>query len=181
VVAPALDPDADIELELLAARHVQSIFSLVAQNRVFLRQWLSWADLSVSRDSTERFVHSAIEQNAEGRGPQYAVFFESELCGLCGFHSLDTRHRSGSLGYWLAESFCGRGIMTCAVRRVLKIGFAELQLRRIEIACATGNLKSRAIPERLGFYFEKVLRERELLNGRYVDHALYSMLAGEHG
>lgn len=174
-----LGPDEAIELELLAARHVPGIFTLVDQNRAFLRQWLPWVDANVSQGSTEQFVRAAIEQNAEGRGPQYAIFFESELCGLCGFHSLDTRNRIGSLGYWLAEPFCGRGVMTCAVRRVLAIGFGPLQLKRVDIACATGNARSRAIPERLGFYCEAVIPDRERLHGRYVDHVLYSLLASE--
>lgn len=57
--------------------------------------------------------------------------------------------------------------------------FQEYGLNRIEIACATGNAKSRVIPERLGFKLEGVLRESEFLNGRHVDQAIYSMLASE--
>jgi ribosomal-protein-serine acetyltransferase len=49
----------------------------------------------------------------------------------------------------------------------------------VEIHCAIGNEKSCAIAKRLGFQFEGVLRQGQLLNGNYVDINVYSMLAGE--
>lgn len=69
--------------------------------------------------------------------------------------------------------------MTLSVKALVEAGFREYGLNRIEVACATGNARSRAIPERLGFKLEGVLREREYLYGRHVDHAIYSMLASE--
>ena len=42
------------------------------------------------------------------------------------------------------------------------------------------NIKSRAIPERLGFKYEATLRQCEWLYDHYVDHAVYSMLASEY-
>ena len=69
--------------------------------------------------------------------------------------------------------------MTLSVKALVEVGFRDYGLNRIEIACATGNARSRAIPERLKFKLEGVLREHEYLYGRYVDHAIYSMLASE--
>ncbi|MEN1761147.1 GNAT family protein [Anoxynatronum sibiricum] len=52
-------------------------------------------------------------------------------------------------------------------------------LNRVEIRCATGNHKSRAIPQQLRFVAEGVLREAEWLYDHYVDHVVYAMLASE--
>lgn len=49
----------------------------------------------------------------------------------------------------------------------------------VVIAAATGNQRSRAVPERLGFKFEGMLRECEELYGTFVDHAVYSQLRAE--
>ena len=53
----------------------------------------------------------------------------------------------------------------------------DLKLNRVEIRCATENTRSRAIPERLSFTQEGVMRQVQWLHDRYVDHVVYSMLA----
>jgi len=62
---------------------------------------------------------------------------------------------------------------------MLDHAFGELRLNRVEVFCATDNVKSRAIPERLGFKQEDVIRQAEWLTDHYVDHAVYSILAEE--
>jgi ribosomal-protein-serine acetyltransferase len=99
------------------------------------------------------------------------------LCGVAAYHPIDWENRSAALGYWLAADHQGRGLMTRAVRALVTHAFTELGLNRVEIRCAVGNGKSRAIPLRLGFSEEGVVREAQWLNGRFVDHAVYGMLA----
>ncbi|WP_202980234.1 GNAT family N-acetyltransferase [Marinobacter fonticola] len=168
-----------VELQLLSKNHADDLFRLVDTNREHLREWLPWVDANQSPADTESFVNSAISQRESGKGPQYAVFHKATLCGVCGFHSFDVTNKIGGIGYWLSRAYSGKGIITLSVKALIETGFREYGLNRIEIACATDNGRSRALPERLGFTFEGVLREREYLYGRYVDHALYSMLASE--
>src|SRR5690606_15706889 len=167
-------------LLMLALEHTHELFRLVNRNREHLREWLPWVDTNTTATDTEKFIQSTIVQFNSGRGPQYAIYHESVMCGVCGFLPIDRANRGGMIGYWLSQEFTGRGIMTGSVRQLLEVGFRDCSLNRVEIACATGNLKSRAIPERLGFKFEGVLRGRELVAGTYVDHAIYSMLACEY-
>lgn len=168
-----------VELQLLSMSHRDELFDLVDKNREHLREWLPWVDASKSPMDTESFLVAAISQYESGKGPQYAIFHETIMCGVCGFHPLDVTNKIGGIGYWLSLAYSGKGIMTLAVKALVESGFREHDLNQIEIACATGNIRSRAIPERLGFTFEGVLREREYLYGKYVDHAVYSMLTSE--
>lgn len=168
-----------VTLSLLRKEHADALFQLVDENRDYLRRWLPWVDANRSVADTESFLEGVVEQHRAGKGPQYAVYRHSALCGVCGFHSFDSVNCSGSVGYWLGARYSGQGLMTAAVRQLVEVGFSEYWLERIEIACATENLKSRAIPERLGFYYEGVIQNREYVDGRYVDHALYSLLAEE--
>jgi ribosomal-protein-serine acetyltransferase len=69
--------------------------------------------------------------------------------------------------------------MTSCCRFLVRYAFLTLDLNRVEIAVAVHNARSRAIPERLGFKFEGVLRAREHLRGTYLDHAMYSQLRAE--
>lgn len=169
----------DVELQLLNTNHINELFQLVDTNREHLREWLPWVDANKTPADTESFVNSAIRQREAGKGPQYAVFHKDVMCGVCGFHSFDVTNKIGGIGYWLSQAYSGRGITTLAVKALVEAGFREYGLNRIEIACATENAKSKAIPKRLGFTFEGILREREYLYGRYVDHVIYSMLASE--
>jgi ribosomal-protein-serine acetyltransferase len=57
--------------------------------------------------------------------------------------------------------------------------FSGLKLNRVEIACATENKKSQAIPKRLGFTEEGIARQAEWLYDHYVDHIVYGLLASD--
>ena len=70
--------------------------------------------------------------------------------------------------------------MTASCHAVVYHTFNTLKLNRIAIQCATENTRSRAIPERLGFKLEGIVREAEWLYDHYVDHALYSLLRSDN-
>ncbi len=69
--------------------------------------------------------------------------------------------------------------MTNCCRAMVSLGFREFELNRMEIRCATENKRSCAIPERLGFTREGVLRDAEWVYDRFVDLAIYGMLERE--
>jgi ribosomal-protein-serine acetyltransferase len=57
--------------------------------------------------------------------------------------------------------------------------FNDLNLRKIEIGVATNNIKSRAIPERLGFTQEGTIRNYELLHTQFLDRVIYGLIKDE--
>ena len=95
------------------------------------------------------------------------------------YHEIDLKNDVGRIGYWLGEQYNGNGYMSLAVMEMLKIGFNDFALNRIEIQCAKENVKSRAIPERIGFIQEGILRSSEKVNGQYYDHVVYGLLKNE--
>ncbi len=171
--------DNEISLELLREDHAQELFELTDSNREYLRKWLPWLDFTNSVSDTTKFIESTIEQFENRQGPQFALKYNGVLCGVNGFHKIDTLHKSGAIGYWLSKPYNGKGIITKSAKELLKIGFDEYSLHKIEIHCAEGNTKSRAIAERLGFIHEATLRDCEWLYTKYVSHAIYSMLESE--
>jgi ribosomal-protein-serine acetyltransferase len=167
-------------LEEVRMHHSEELFQLIDQNRSHLGEWLPWVEGVKSAEDTSTFLSDACERCEKGLGAQYAVFFRGDLAGLAGFHPIDWANRNAEVGYWLGMSFTGKGLATASVERLLRTGFLELGLNRMEIRCASGNLRSIAVAKRLGMVYEGTLREEEWLNGRYVDHVIYSILKKEY-
>jgi ribosomal-protein-serine acetyltransferase len=169
-----------VELRLVEERHAPAIFAAIDREREYLRQWISWVDATRTEDDILAFIRRSMELFASNQGFSAAVWADGCVAGVIGIHHLEWRYRKAEMGYWLAREFQGRGIATAAARAVTDHVLVELELNRMEIQCATGNAKSSAIPKRLGFTFEGTLREAQLLDGRYLDLEVYSMLRREY-
>ncbi len=169
----------DAELRLLEEAHVGELYRLTDANRAHLRQWLPWVDDTRSVEDTRCFVRVATQQFASNQGYECGIWWRGQLVGTIGNHRIDWRNGSTSIGYWLGEAYQGRGLMTRACRALVDHAFRTLRLHRVEIRAATGNLRSRAIPQRLGFREEGILRDGEWLYDHYVDLVVYGRLSSD--
>ena len=171
--------DSRVALRVLREDDADELFLLTDANRAYLRRWLPWVDLVTSGEDSRSFIANVTAQREEGRGPTFGIRCDGALAGVVGFLPVDRVNRIGEIGYWLAPAEQGRGVMTQSCHFVVRYGFLTLDLNRIQIAAGTENHVSRAIPERLGFKFEGILRARENLYGTFIDHAMYSLLRSE--
>lgn len=166
------------KLRLLDKSDAEELYALIDANRDYLMRWLPWAAGQTLQD-TLAFIHRTREQLANNDGFQMTIVDDGKIVGIVGFVGVSWQHRSTTIGYWLAESAQGCGTMTRAVRALANHALETWQLNRVEIRAGVDNARSRAIPERLGFNQEGVLRDAELIGDRYVDQAVYAMLARE--
>jgi ribosomal-protein-serine acetyltransferase len=171
--------DDKTELRLLELRHTEALFLLTDQNRFYLREWLPWVDGSLTLEDTEKFIRSSLEQFTQNYGFQAGIWFRGALAGVIGYHRINWANRNTSIGYWLGVPYQGKGLMKKACAAMIDYAFHELKLHRVEIRCATENKKSCAIPERLGFTREGVIRQAEWLYDHFVDHNVYGLLTSE--
>jgi len=172
----ALRIDDRLHLRQLQPADADELFRLVDANRSHLRQWLPWVDGSVSPADSLAFIETTLQQAAERAGFQAAILCDGRIGGVIGHHRIDWHNRVTTLGYWLSEGSQGHGVMTAACSAAVAHAFETLGLNRVQIACATTNHRSRAIPERLGFTCEGISRDAEWLYDRFVDHAVYARL-----
>lgn len=164
-------------LRLLDESDADELYALVDSNRDFLARWLPWVEAARGPEYVLSFIRATRRQLADDDGLQAAIVEGGEIIGVVGFHAIDWRNLSTSIGYWLAEDRQGRGTVTEAVRALTDHAFAVWKLNRVEIRVAVENTRSRAIPERLGFVEEGVLRQAERLGESFEDSVVYSMLA----
>ena len=168
--------DERVQLRSLQLTDANELFALTDANRSYLRQWLPWLDRTTTSADTRTFIRNTLEQFADTGGVVAAICYEGSIIGVIGYNHIDWANRIGHIGYWLAASHQGQGIMTTACRYLIDYSFADLILNRLVILCATNNRRSRAIPERLGFYHEGRAREAEWLYDHFVDHEIYALL-----
>ena len=167
-----------LHLRPLAPGDAEPLYAQVEAERERLAEWLPWAARQ-SLAGTRSFIAETRAQEQRGDGFQAAVVRDGEIAGVAGYHRIDRLNRSTSIGYWLASRHEGEGVMSAAVRALVDHAFGAWGLHRVAIEAAVANRRSRAIPERLGFSEEGVLRESELVGDRFLDAALYSLLASE--
>jgi ribosomal-protein-serine acetyltransferase len=174
-----LHVDDDLDMRLLEPPHAVALFELIERNRPHLRAWLPWLDGTRSARDTRRFIREAREGFKDLLMVQMGIWAGEELVGAIGINRMDIANRRAQIGYWLSRDHEGKGIVTRCCERLIRYGFEQLDLNKIEIRCEPGNERSAAIPERLGFVREGVLREAQWINGRFVDLVVYGMLARE--
>jgi ribosomal-protein-serine acetyltransferase len=168
----------DVVLRLPEESDADAIAALIAANRPYLARWMPWAAGS-DRDETLDFIRAVRRQVADNDGFQTVIEREGRPIGMVGFHGVDWRHRSTSVGYWLAQDQQGHGFVTRAVRALVDHAIRAWRINRIEIRAGVENLASRRVPERLGFREEGRLLQAERVGDRWVDHVLYAMLAAD--
>lgn len=166
-------------MKLFEAGEAKLLFTIADRNRARLRRWLPWVDLTKSPEDTRLFILRCLDQYHSNLGPQAGVWVDGVLSGTVGCHPIDWPNRNCSIGYWLDSAHEGKGVITRCCSALLDYLFDELGLHRVEIRCGTGNTRSCAIPERLGFRREGVANGAEWVNDRWVDLVIWGILEEE--
>lgn len=171
--------DEHIHLRCFQPGDAAPLFELADRNRARLRQWLPWVDATRSADDTRAFIAKAAEEFATRKALHLGIWVDGELAGGMGCPRMRPEDRCAEIGYWIAAPYEGRGIVTRCCRAVIPWVFREFQVHRIEIHCAVENVRSAAVPARLGFTHEAVLREAIRLNGVFHDREIWGLLDRE--
>ncbi len=151
----------------------------IAETLPDLVRWLPWAHTGHQRADTRRYLRGARLARIQGSALECLIALRDagDVVGIVSLHRLDPSRRSAGLGYWVRQSCQNRGFATEAANALVLDGFRRLGLHRIEAHVAIDNRKSQRVPEKLGFTREGIAREIELVNGHWLDHVQYSLLA----
>ncbi|MBB6097203.1 ribosomal-protein-serine acetyltransferase [Deinobacterium chartae] len=169
------DLGGGLELRLLEHRHAPELLEAVRANAAQLDRFLNIARELHDLERARQRIQVALDRFAAGHGLEAGIWFEGHLIGTVALHG-GGRTRI-EVGYWLTEPFQGRGIATRAAAAVTDHAFGGLGLHRVEMRCAVDNVRSRAVPERLGFRLEGILRGSYQVGDRFIDEALYALTA----
>lgn len=105
----------------------------------------------------------------------------NKIIGRCGLHNWNKDHCRAEIGYSMEDEFFkNKGLMSEAVEAIIRFGFNELKLNRIEALVGVNNVPSLNIIAKNHFTKEGVLRKHYLLEDTFVDSVFFSLLAEEY-
>ncbi|MFB9080901.1 GNAT family N-acetyltransferase [Flavobacterium procerum] len=99
-----------------------------------------------------------------------------KLLGIIGFYRMQPENYRSEIGYMLNPDFHGKGIITEAVKKLIKFGFEELKLHSIEAVIDPENSASEKVLQKCGFVKEAHFKESDFWEGKFLDKVIYSLL-----
>jgi [ribosomal protein S5]-alanine N-acetyltransferase len=136
-----------------------------------------------SVEVTARHVSGWAMQRDELPRTKYVLCIEHVshgFLGLIGMNMGKPAYRNAEIWYKLHPDFWNRGYATEAVNAVLDFGFRDLKLHRIEAGCATENLASRRVLEKVGMIREGHRRQLLPIRGAWVDNFEYAIVESDY-
>ena len=123
---------------------------------------------------------SAILSADENESFSFAITVDNMVIGSIGIFRQDNIHRqTAELGYYIAEEYWGKGIMTEAVKQICEYVFNKSDIIRIYAEPFAYNIASCRVLEKAGFQYEGTLRSNAVKNGKVIDMKIYSLLKTE--
>lgn len=149
-----------------------------------MRPWMTWAREEMSLEKTEQGCREAHLRFLSREDLRLNLYDRAtgEFVGGSGLHRVDWEHRLFEIGYWIRSSRARQGLITEAVNGLTRYAFAALAARRVAIHCNPENLRSKAVPERLGFALEGVHRNADKYSAPEIscrDGAVYARVSPE--
>jgi len=172
-----IDCSEGLELRYIRLADAADIFNIINRERDYLGKWLPFVAFTKTIDDTRNYIRSILRLPKDQTDYVFVIRYQRQTVGLAGFKDTDRINLKTEIGYWLSQSFQGKGIMIRSVKGLIRFAFNELGLNCIKIRCAVGNSPSRHIPQKLGFQLEGIERAGERMqNGEFVDLEDYSLL-----
>ncbi len=126
-----------------------------------------------TRESGVNFIHMAMSSQPAS---VLAITLDDELVGGIGVHpQADVYRKNMELGYWLAEEYWGKGIITEAIKLIVPYAFDNFDINRIYARPFGGNIASQKVLEKNGFHLEATLRGTFYKDGQYLDELIYGI------
>lgn len=144
-------------------------------------RFMPWAPHR-TRDDAVRFLKDQIDLAAQGKPNPWGFVHKDEgrLIGAGGFNNWRYQDRVGEVGYALSPDFWGQGLMTEAVSEMVRLGFEELGMQRIQARATPDNVASWRVMEKVGMVREGLLRADTYIDGEPEDHFVYAIVLEDY-
>ncbi|MCM3164939.1 GNAT family N-acetyltransferase [Metabacillus litoralis] len=139
---------------------------------------MTWEVNKTKEETLHNFVSIVIEKYKTGQSADWAIVHKesNKVIGTCSFVDWSNNNQKAEIGYVLNRNYWGQGLVSEAIKVVIKFGFEILELNRIEGGCDTDNIGSEKVMLKAGFKYEGTLRKNEYIKGEFRDTKVYSII-----
>jgi RimJ/RimL family protein N-acetyltransferase len=163
VTLPDVLPAGAVDLRRWRAEWAEAVVAALAVSIDELRPWMPWAQEVPSLDEERKVLADGDAAFARGDAYGFVVVEHDgrtggdEVVGGCGLHPR-VAPDAIEIGYWIRTDRWGRGYASAAAAALTDAAFAHLEVARVEIQMDRANVRSAAVPRRLGY---RLVREEE--------------------
>ncbi len=140
-----------------------------------------WGDHHKDLDDFLRHIDPHyVDGSRPERGRCFIIEVDDLPVGMINYNRVDTSGRSTDIDVLVGEAGfreCGYG--TDAIRAFLAFLFDDVGLHRVWLSTYDYNARAQHVYEKLGFVREGIMRQSDLVNGRWVDSVIYGILEDE--
>ena len=161
----------------------QAVWEAVDESRQHITPWLPWGDKHKTPLDSEMFARKSQARWILREDLPMGIWRQSDerFLGGVGLHRIKWDVPLFEIGYWLRESEAGKGYMTEAVTLLCRLCFETLGAQRLEIQTDIRNLRSAAVPQRLGFTHESIMRNYHRdANGHLGDYNMFVLTPADY-
>lgn len=163
VVDEIITINTDVVLRKYNVTDAPALFAQSDRNRAYLESYLPWVKDLVDVNGSVRHIEDSHKKWAAGDSFVYGIFYSGELIGDTAV--MGVKSDLPEIGYWIAQDFAGRGIVTSIAKKLAGLCLSKLTLDKIYIRARYDNKASNRVAEKAGFRLvDTMLSDNERLN-----------------
>lgn len=165
------------ELKIISIEDLEAYYTLINNNRDRLKSYFPKTIESTQNLQEAKNHLSKINQKFVNKEIYpFGVFKNKLLIGWLSLKNIDWRIPKGELAYFIDKKYEGNGIISSALKEIIKFAFNELKMEKIYTRTGSDNLGSKKLAIKYGFKQEGILRNEFRLNGELIDTIYFGKL-----
>ena len=170
-----IEVDEEIQLSSVQESYAPAYVQLAKENYDYLAKWLVWPPHVKTEKDFGGFIARCKRDHESGDAITFGIIYAGKLIGNITYKYINNELKKVEIGYWIAEDYQGKGIISRACARLVEYAFTDLDMDKVEMCVASDNKPSRVVCERLGMTLEGTITNAEFVQGRILDHAIYGL------
>ncbi len=169
-----------VQIRPLRFSDEEDIFTNVRDKDVV--KWTSNIPWPYPDDAAYKFIRKTHYEKRNRNGYTFGIVLKeiNSIVGVASLFNINWDHSNAEIGFWIGKRYWNRGLMTEAVKLILRFGFHEIRLHRIYAGLFEKNIGSRRVLEKTGFKLEGVLKETRFKCNKWHNEFIYRILKSEY-